>query len=215
MNSGTGYWQFLPVSGTAAVEIQLECSAAILSFQAYAGAGGFINGVRIQDAITTGQTVFDQYPVPPFTLPPIYDQCGRFIPYRQTLQFAATGESNLAGVVQQLQHPPTMYSDTHHLQLRFLPLDSPGTNPFELTIDGAAVFLRANSLNLIAPPLWDGIELFQFSTGATIGAASVMQDWPPMYDPTRAVVPYRQRFRFVPNGQVINGCFTCVDIVPN
>ena len=215
MTSGTGYWQFLPVEGFANVELQLECSGAVLSFQAYGNGGGFINGVRIQDAITTGQSPFDQYSVPPFALPPIYDKCGRFIPYRQTLQFAATGGSNLRGVVQQLQHPPAMYSDTHHLQLRFLPLDSIGTNPFELTVDGAAVFLRVNSLNLIAPPLWDGIQLFNFGTGASIGAASVMQDWPPMYDPAGAVVPYRQRFRFVPNGQVINGCFTCIDIVPN
>lgn len=189
--------------------VQLRGAAVLVSVSRY-GASSLVNGMRIGDTWATEAGADYAGPV---YLPPVYDTERRLVPYRFPLDFA-NGADLFRASVQQLEVDPAMYSPTHHLELRFLPLSPLGsTEPAQLTVDGAAVLLRISSYNPGAACI-DGLNIFDaLRTGPIF---DVKQDWPPMYDPAWRVIPYRHTFRFSSQGgQPIQGAFTVVDLVPN
>ena len=212
VSNARGTWQFLPLLAGAGpqgpVDLYLTDASVVLSFSK-AGNSDLINGRSIPSLFGTD---FGADYAGPIVLPPVYTPDRKLIPYRQTLQCNFAG--GVAGCVQTLQMDPAMYSDTHHLEVRFLTLEDLGsTTPADLYVEAAAVLLRISNYNPGKANI-DGMPIFlTLRTGPVF---DVRQDWPPVYDPDWRVIPYRHHFRFsAQGGQPITGAFTLVDIVPN
>lgn len=205
-----GHWTFENWRGLMGRQTFNLCGASAIVSVATGATDTRIDGVPLEELWATEQGAGYAGPV---VLPVIYDQQRRVVPYRYPLTVEVKGVGG-NGSVQQLQLDPAMYSDTHHLELRFLPLAPLGsTEPAQLTVEGAAVLLRISNYNPGAAAM-DGLSIF--NTLRTGPIFDVKQDWPPVYDEQWRVIPYRHTFRFsAQGGQPIQGAFTVVDVVPN
>lgn len=207
-----GQWQYVTVAAGGGgvpdyVDVDLRGAAIVLTLSDVTNSDT-LEGV---DPLTLFQTLPGVPSVGPVRLPVIYDTARRIIPYRQRWRFGCV--SPVRGCVQMLNIDPAMYSDTHHLSVRFIPLPSIGTEPADVFVHGAAVLLRM----IDYAPLGTTIDGMLVSETLRSGPGlSVAQDWLPVYDDCFRVVPYRQTFRFTNGGGApISGSFTIVDVVPN
>lgn len=202
-----GRWTWQSVVGlNGPITTVLDCAQAI------------VNVTQYPTLTCEGLDAYDVWGNPVYNanlLPVIYDQERRLIPYRQTLQWtgAAIAPNVPAFTIQQWNASDRMYSPTHHLELRFLDFASCGAGPYTLTVDAAAVLMRINQFDPLAFTI-DGLLVQDALRSDPFGG--VRQDWPPVYDSSNRVIPYRQQLRIGSTGAVIpKGALTLIEIVPN